>query len=317
MKTIKAPALRKGDTVGIIGPAGVVDSTALKKGAEYLRELGFRVRIAPHVLSRNKFFAGSHHSRLMDLNQMIRDPGIRAIFCSRGGYGSVHLIQQLDYQVLRQDPKIFMGASDVTVLLNEIYRRTGLICFHGPMVAANFSKGEERVDLESLSHAIMAESGEASKGPWEIALKSQNVLQKGRAQGRLMGGCLSLLVSTLGTPYEVQFQDAILFLEDVNEPPYRIDRMLKQLADAGKLDSVKGILFGVMLNCSDRSHRQWTVRTVVRDYFRDFCGPVAMGLSSGHTPHPFVTIPIGARVTMDTRSVPKLIVEESTTRIKP
>lgn len=309
MKTLKAIALKSGDTIGIVAPAGVVDRAALDRGIEMLHSMGYRTLLGRQVLSRKSFFAGSHRARLADFNAMIRNPKVRAIFCARGGYGAVYLLNGLDYEALRRNPKIIMGASDITILLNEIYARTRLITFHGPMVATNFSKGKAGIDVASLGRAISPEQA----SPWSLDLYRENILRRGKARGRLAGGCLSLLVSTLGAPYEIDTAGSILFLEDVNEAPYRINRLLKQLEDAGKLRRVRGVVFGDMVNCSDSKHPQWTTRRVIADFFQRFPGPVAMGMRSGHTRFPFVSLPIGAQVTLDTTKRPKLIIEEATT----
>jgi muramoyltetrapeptide carboxypeptidase len=307
-------ALKPGDVIGVVSPAGIVNKAGLRRGIKILAGMGFRVKVGAHVFEKDSFFAGTHRSRKTDLNAMIRDPEVKAVLCARGGYGSVYLLEDLDFKTLCRQAKIVMGASDITVLLNAIQARTGLVTFHGPMVATNFSKGEAGVDLYSFRHAVMSEGANGPEVPWSLPLRRDQVIRSGRASGRLAGGCLSLLVSTLGTPYEFESGDSILFIEDVNEPPYRLDRMLKQLGDAGKFRRVRGVLLGDMLNCRDEKHPRWTARKVLETYFRSFKGPVVMGLSSGHTRNPFVTLPIGARVTLDSRSHPKLIVEEATTR---
>jgi muramoyltetrapeptide carboxypeptidase len=314
MKPILPFALKPGDLIGVISPAGIVDRRALKRGIDALTEMGFCVKLGTQALARESFFAGDHRTRQRDLNAMIHDRKVKAIFCSRGGYGSVHLLEGLDFESLRRQAKIVMGASDLTVLLNAIHARTGLITFHGPMVATNFSKGRAGIHLHSFTHALMDLGGNRPRNPWSIPLRRQGVIHQGRAKGRLVGGCLSLLVSTLGTSYELDTTHGILFVEDVNESPYRIDRMLKQLEDSGKLRHLRGIVIGDMLNCVDEKHPQWTARRVFEDYFRHFEGPIAMGLSSGHTRSPFVTLPIGSQVTLETRSTPALIIEERTVR---
>jgi muramoyltetrapeptide carboxypeptidase len=303
-----------GDILGVVSPAGVVNKTALSRGMKNLVDLGFRVKVGAHVFKKDFYFAGNHRSRKSDLNAMIRDPEVKAIFCARGGFGSVYLLEALDFKALRRQAKIVMGASDLTVLLNAIHARTGLITFHGPMVATNFSRGEAGVDLYSFRQALMSSGVNGRQTPWNLSLKREGVIRRGQAGGRLVGGCLSLLVSTLGTPYEFDSTNRILFIEDVNEPPYRLDRMLKHLEDAGKFRRVRGVVLGDMLNCRDEKHPRWTTRKVLETCFRRFQGPVVMGLSSGHTRNPFVTLPIGARVTLDSRSHPELIVEEATTK---
>ncbi|MBZ5534492.1 MAG: LD-carboxypeptidase [Acidobacteriia bacterium] len=314
MKALLPFSLKRGDVIGVVSPAGVANKAALRRGIKTLVSLGFRVKLGAHVLARDSFYAGNHRWRKADLNGMIRDPAVKAILCARGGYGSVYLLEDLDYKTLRRQAKIIMGASDVTVLLNTIHARTGLITFHGPMVATNFSKGEAGVDLDSFRNALMGGGEGGQTRSWSLPLRREEVIRPGRDSGRLVGGCLSLLISSLGTPYEFNSADSILFIEDVNEPPYRLDRMLKQLGDAGKFRQVHGVVLGDMLNCVDEKHPRWKAQNVLESYFRNFKGPVIRGLHSGHTRNPFVTLPIGVRVTLDTRADPRLIVEEATTR---
>lgn len=313
MKSILPSGLKRGDTIGVVAPAGIVDRTSLRRGVQTLQQMGFRVKLGAHVLARSAFFAGDHRARLADLNSMIRDESVQAIFCARGGYGSVYLIHGLDYKTLQRRPKIVMGASDLTVLLNHVYSKTGLITFHGPMVATNFSQSMAAIHLDSFYRLLMRERGRRT-GRWAILLHARGVLNRGIAHGRLVGGCLSLLVSTLGTPYEIDTEGSILFIEDVNEPPFRLDRMLRQMLDAGKLGRVQGLIFGDMLNCIDPMYSGVKARQIIEKLLSDFKHPLIMGLSSGHTRHPLVTLPVGARVSLDTRSHPQLIIEQRTTR---
>jgi muramoyltetrapeptide carboxypeptidase len=220
----------------------------------------------------------------------------------------------LDLKSLRRHPKVFMGSSDVTVLLNWINAHTGMVTFHGPMVATNFSKGLRGIHFDSLKHALLRPGGSGRIVRWRISLRRKDVIRAGRASGKLVGGCLTLLVSTLGTKYEIETRDSILFLEDVNEAPYRVDRMLKQLEDAGKFEHVRGVVFGDMLNCVDSKNRGNNVRRVISSLSGRFRGPIVMGLSSGHTSHPIITLPIGARATLHLRGAPALIIEEATSR---
>lgn len=311
MKTIRPLALQSGDTIGVVAPAGPPRRSALRQGIAALQQLGYRVKLGHHAFDRDGFFAGSHSARISDLNIMIRDRSVRAIYCARGGYGTVYLLSKVDYENLRRQRKILMGASDLTLLLNEVHARTGLITFHGPMVASNFSKPPEAIHLPSLRYALLESGGEPQNN--RITLSRRDVLQRGRAQGKLLGGCLSLLVSTLGTPYEIETGGSILFLEDVNEPPYKLDRLLKQMLDAGKFKQVRGLVFGDMLHCIDPKYPKLSARGVIQRVLVDFKGPIVMGLSSGHTRNPFVTLPIGARSTLETHPRPQLIVNQRTT----
>jgi muramoyltetrapeptide carboxypeptidase len=306
MKTIFAPSLKPGDTVGVIAPAGVVDGASLASGIGELERLGLVVQTGEHLFDHYAFHAGKHDDRLVDLNRMISDERVRGIICARGGYGSVYLLAGLDLASLRRNPKVIMGASDITVLLNFIHQRTGLVTYHGPMVAGNFSKGMAAIEPLSLRQVMGVKTKGKRPKSWSLGLKSNVVVRQGRARGRLMGGCLSLLVSTLGTHYEINTRGSILYLEDVNEAPYRIDRMLKQLQDSGKFQHVQGLIFGEMLNCEDPKSRQWKTRQVIESFFEGFKGPIAMGVSSGHTRNMFITLPIGAPAILDLQKQPHL-----------
>jgi muramoyltetrapeptide carboxypeptidase len=306
MKTIFAPLLKPGDTIGIIAPAGIVDGASLARGIRELERLGLVVQAGEHLSDHYAFHAGRHADRLADLNRMISDERVRGIICARGGYGSVYLLAGLDLASLRRHPKVIMGASDITVLLNFIHERTGLVTYHGPMVAGNFSKGMIAIEPLSLRQVIGGKTKGKLPKSWSLRLQSKQVVRHGRARGPLIGGCLSLLVTTLGTHYEINTRGSILYLEDVNEAPYRIDRMLKQLQDAGKFQHVRGLIFGEMLNCEDARSPQWKVRQVIESFFEDFRGPIAMGISSGHTRRPFITLPIGAPAIVALQKRPQL-----------
>ncbi|MDD5541858.1 MAG: LD-carboxypeptidase [Acidobacteriia bacterium] len=314
MKMIRPDGLERGDTIGVVSPASPVLRGSAHLGAEYLRSLGFNVRFGRHAFDQNGYFSGNHSARLSDFNEFIRDPDIKAIFCTRGGYGAVYLLEKLDYGSLRRHPKIIMGASDLTILLNVVSARTGLITFHGPMVAANFSKGRAAIHRDSFNTLLKGKIGPHSDNFGKIILQARKVVRQGRANGRLVGGCLSLLVSTLGTEYEIKTRHSILFLEDVNEPPYRIDRMLKQLWDAGKFEGVRGVIFGDMLNCSDAKYSSMSAQRVITSVLKNFSGPLVLGLSSGHTRRPFVTLPIGLPCRLETRAHPQLLFAQAPVR---
>jgi muramoyltetrapeptide carboxypeptidase len=288
----KPPRLRRGDLVAVISPAAAVQAETLQRGSETLAQLGFTVRVGEHALDRHRFLAGTDADRAAELSAMFRDPDVRAIFCSRAGYGSGRLLPLLNLQALADTPKVFLGFSDVTFLLNAFVQQTGMVCFHGPVVTGEFAGA---FPSRSLAHLL----GLLTTGVGEASLSFPRTLREGKGAGRLIGGCLSLLVATLGTPYGVDTTDAILFIEDVGEKPYRIDRMLTHLKHAGKLDRLAGVIFGEMRGCLGDSDDLGLLVSVIEDIFSDYAYPVGFGLPAGHGGENF-TLPLGIRVQLDT-----------------
>jgi len=284
---LRPAALRPGDTVGIIAPSGVIEADALEAGCAWLIRKGFQPFYLPSILDRDLYFAGSATRRLDEFHQMFARPDIKAIFCARGGYGCNYLLPHIDLDLVRSNPKIFCGCSDVTTLLTYLCDAAGMITFHGPML--NVDVRPDGVDEASWSAAFL--SGE----PYHREFTGDEVqsLVPGSAEGMLYGGCLSLLCASLGTPYEIETRGTILFLEDLAEPPFRIDRMLMHLILAGKLDEVRGLILGEMLNCGPRNGGDYTLQDVVRRVVGDLGIPAAYGLKSGHVTGGNITLPFG------------------------
>ncbi|GBC77141.1 putative murein peptide carboxypeptidase [bacterium HR08] len=304
---IKPPVLRPGDLIGIVAPASDVRPERLAAGARELERLGFRVTYAPSIFARQMYLAGSDTRRAEELMAMFDDPDVKAIFAARGGYGSVRLLPYLDEERLRAHPKIFMGYSDITTLLVYFQQRFRWVVFHGPMVAREFADGPGHYDEELLRRTLMR-----AEPIGEIDTSGAAVLSPGVARGRLTGGCLSLLVSTLGTPYEFDATDAILFLEDYAAKPYQVDRMLTQLRDSGKLRTVRGLIFGEMTECVQHPHQDYTLVEVIRDRLADLGVPILFGVRSGHSDNRNQVLPFGVRATLDGDRA-KLIIEEAAT----
>jgi muramoyltetrapeptide carboxypeptidase len=287
-KRVCPAPLRPGDTVGIIAPAGPVEPDALEAGCATLLRMGYRPFYLPSVLDRDLYFAGSVERRLDELHEMFRRREVRAIICARGGYGCNYLLPHLDLKLIRRNPKIFVGCSDVTTLLTYLCDAAGLVTFHGPMAAGDFGR-QDGVDEGAWFAAV------AAGKKYQRAFSEEEVepLARGIAEGMLYGGCLSLLCASLGTAYETRTRGTILFLEDLNEPPYRIDRMLMQLKLAGKLKGVKGIVFGEMRGCNQRAATDYTLQQVVLRVLGDLRVPIAFGLRSGHVSCGNFTLPFG------------------------
>lgn len=289
---LKPPALRPGDTVGIVAPGSPLKRDLLLAGCEGLRRLGYQPFYFESILDHDLYFAGSARRRARELEEMFEREEVRAILCARGGYGTNYLLQELDLAKLQRHPKIFVGYSDVSTLLTWFTTAAGLVTFHGPMVTKDFAV-PEGVHLASWNAALTAAS------PWELnfgAGSEVKALVEGAAEGTLYGGCLSMLAASLGTPFEIDTRDTILFVEDVAAKPFQIDRMLMQLKLAGKLQQVRGIVFGEMLDCIQPGGQQdYTLEEVVTRVLRDLHIPIAYGLRSGHVTRENITLPLGVR----------------------
>jgi muramoyltetrapeptide carboxypeptidase len=273
--------------VAVVSPASTPQPDRVESGLEALRSLGYAAQPADHVLTRGPlYFAGTPEMRLRDLHHAFADDEVRAIFSTRGGYGSNYLLDALDLDLIVESAKPFFGYSDLTAPQLWLLDQIQLPAFHGPMVAADFSR-EDGVHLPSLQAALGGQlySVGASEG--------LRTLHPGRARGILYGGCLSILVALLGTPYEPHTEGKLLFLEDFNAKPYQVDRMLWQLRQAGKLDGVKGIVFGEMLDCHSPGAPPELLDEVILRVFHDFQGPIAIGLRSGHVSRSNVTLTFG------------------------
>jgi len=294
---VKPPALRPGDTVGIVAPASNVKRTELEAGSEALRRAGYRPYYIDSILEQDLYFAGSVHRRVHELEEMFAREEVRAIICARGGYGANYLLEALDLEKIKANPKIFVGYSDLTALLTYFADAAGLVTFHGPMVAKDWAHdgGVDSVSWQSALGAAVA---------WELnfdARSGVSGLVEGAAEGILYGGCLSILVASLGTPYEIKTAGTILFVEDVTAKPYQIDRMLMQLKLAGKLNGVRGIIFGEMRDCVQNANQGYTLEEVVLRVVGELGIPVAYGLRSGHVTAGNITLPIGVKAGLTVR----------------
>jgi muramoyltetrapeptide carboxypeptidase len=291
----KLRALKRGDLVGVVAPAGPVDGERLERGVAELDRLGFAVRVAEGVLERKGFTAGTVESRLRQLRDLFADAGVAAVVCARGGAGIVQLLPHLERDVLKANPKPLVGYSDVTLLHLEM-ERLGFPSLHGPMVARELADGAAAYDRASLWHALTGEGEPYASGPDDLV-----ALREGTGEGVLRGGCLSLLASAAGTPWALRRREepTILFVEDVDEQPYRVDRMLRQLRASGALEGLAGVVFGDMKGCAPGFHEDYTLEDVVLEVLDGVDVPVALGLSSGHTTHPNVTLPLGVRARLE------------------
>ena len=277
----------------MVAPSGVVAEDRLEAGVRVLESLGLRVVAGEFVLARQAYLAGSDAERGADLQRMLDDPTIRAVFCARGGYGAQRILPALDLAAVRRQPKPVVGYSDATVLIAALVR-AGVVGIHGPMVAVDLARG---LSPRSLAHLERVLSDPSYL--WEVEVPLS--IRPGRATGRLLGGTLSVLATTLGTPYAPDLDGAVLFLEDVHEWPYRLDRLLTQLRQSGKLDRVAGVVFGTMAAC--RTLDGVSAVEVIRDAFAGAPYPVGFGLPAGHDPADSgvenLALPLGVEVELD------------------
>jgi muramoyltetrapeptide carboxypeptidase len=292
---IKPPALQPGDTIGIIAPASNIKRELLEAGCDALRRLGYTPFYLDSILDKNVYFAGSAERRARELDEMFTRDEVRAVICARGGYGANYLLETLNVDKIKAHPKIFVGYSDVTTLLTYILDSAGLVTFHGPMVTKDFAHSDG-IDVDSWEAALTG----ASEWALNLGPKSgAKALLDGDAEGILYGGCLSMLVASLGTPYEIHTAETILFIEDVAAKPYQIDRMLMQLKLAGKFSGVRGIIFGEMLDCSQNKAQGYTLEEVALRLIGDLGVPVAYGVRSGHVSRRNITLPFGVRAALN------------------
>ena len=286
-KPIRPPALGRGDKVALVAPASSFNKESFLAGCARLHQMGFEPVYSPDIFDRDVYFAGNADRRLRELVGFLERDDITAIIGVRGGYGSNYLLEQLDFQRFLRHPKVLLGSSDLTSLLTAVTDRTGLVTFHGPMVAKDIALGS--FEISSWTNALEGASG------WSIPADGVEVLRAGNAEGRFYGGCLSMLAASLGTDFEIETDNTILFIEDVDEKPYRIDRMLMQLRLAGKLKKVRGFVFGEMLDCVQPGGQDYTLQQVIMRVVAEFNVPVVYGLRSGHVTSGNITLPLGVQ----------------------
>lgn len=286
---LRPPAVFPGAGISVIAPASFALPDRVERGLRSLNALGFDARLGACALERGPlYFAGTDAERLADLHAAFADETTSAVMCLRGGYGSNYLLGDLDLNLIRKHPKPFFAYSDLTGVQLRLLDELGLPAFHSPMAAADFYL-EDGVHLPSFQAALAGE-------PYSLgAAEGLRVLKPGIAEGVLYGGCLSILVSLLGTEWEPQTEDKLLFLEDTGAKPYQVDRMLWQLQHAGKLKGVRGIVFGEMLDCVSPGASPRLLEEVILRVFDDFEGPIAIGLRSGHVSHGNVTLTFGVQ----------------------
>lgn len=314
---IKPERLKKGDTIGLITPSSAISRQSFDNTLKNMTELGFRVKYSPNMRVRKGFLAGTDAQRTADLHAMFADSEVSGIFCARGGYGSARLLPYLDYELIKTNAKVFIGYSDITALHFGIFKNSGLVTFHGPVGASDFTdfttrcfekavlKGKGNVEIEQAK-----EDREKEEDQFKL-----RVISEGKNEGKLVGGNLSLVSSLTGTPYDLDFAGKMVFLEEVGESPYRIDRMLTQLLLAGKLQKAAGIALGVFNDCdykpADPDFGDTTsLWEVLSERLGNLGIPVIYGLSFGHVANN-ATLPMGVNAELDTGKASLQLLEEA------
>ncbi len=310
MTPIRPPKLKRGDLIGIITPASpVADSTRIENGIRYLQSLGYTTKVGENVGKTLGYLAGTDEERVADIHSMFADKEVKAIICLRGGYGTPRLLSLLNYRLIARNPKILVGYSDITALQCALWRKCGLVTFHGPMAAVEMAN---QIDPFTEEHfwRLLTSTKKGGTLPFPTDLPAQTS-GTGKVRGRLIGGNLALLLSVLGTPYQPSFDDALLFLEDVEEAPYRVDRMMSQLQNAGIYTKVRGLLFGQFTDCvpTDLTKPSLTTEQVLADATEKFAGPTLANLPFGHVPRK-LTLPFGTLAGMN-------IAKEELTLLEP
>lgn len=294
---IRPKPLQKGDKVAIISPASPSDKNLIDKCIASLNELGLKVVIGESCLSEHGFLSGTDDIRANDINCMFADKNIKGIFALRGGYGCARLLDLIDFKLIKKNPKIFIGYSDITALHIAINQKSKLITYHGPMISTELIKGLDEYSADYYKKFIFEhEKIEDLLNPEGNSLE---IINNGIASGELIGGNLSLICSSLGTKYEINTKNKILFLEEVDEVPYKVDRMLTHLKQSGKLKEANGIILGAFTNCiAPNNKKSLSLQEVFNDIILPLKKPTISNLACGHC-LPTLTLPLGEKVLLD------------------
>lgn len=298
---IKPSRLRKGDTIGLITPGSFIPDRALEKAMNNVKQLGFKVKLGKHIRALRGFNAGTDEQRLEDLHSMFDDPSIDGIWCARGGYGCTRLLPMIDYDLVKNNPKVLLGYSDITALHNAFYQKCGLVTFHGPVASSTmtpYTIAHFRRALLEQNTVQVIKPAAANQQVRDI-LYQPKTIRGGTARGALLGGNLSLLAAMAGTEFAVDLRGKLVFLEDIEEKPYRIDRMLTQLRQSDHLAGAAGFALGIFADCvPEPEDRSLSLLETVQDRLYPLGKPTAYGLSWGHISNQ-ATLPIGIQAELD------------------
>ncbi len=286
-KSVKPTRLKPGDTIGIVAPAGPFDPEKFMKGTAVLESMGFRTVFDETIFQKHGFLAGTDAQRADQVNRLFADSSVQAVACARGGYGSMRILGFLDFETIQKNPKIFVGFSDISVLLSVLHDRCDLVTFHGPVVTTLAHADQKTV--AAMQWALTSDT------PLELAPENGMVVRSGMASGPVVGGNLTTLCHLVGTPYAPSFKGKILLLEDLGEAPYRIDRMLTQMKLAGCFNGMAGLILGSFEDCGPLSE----IYVLVGDIFEDMNIPIMAGFEFGHGRRN-IMVPLGLGATLET-----------------
>ena len=295
-KTLPVPRLKKGDTIGLITPGSFISDEGLEKAVKNVEELGFKVKLGKNIRKKRGFNAGTDAERLSDLHEMFGDPQVQGIWCARGGYGTTRLLPGLDFKFIRKHPKALIGYSDITALLNAIHSATGMVGFHGPVASSTMTD----YTREHFMRVLTEEHRGYVIRPLETEEEKVSAPphRPGHATGKLTGGNLTLLAALAGTPWQPEYRKALVFIEEIGEKPYRIDRMLTQIRQASRIAEAAGIALGAFNDCQpDEDELSLSLEETLADRLLPLGKPLAGGLSFGHIKNQ-CTLPIGVRATL-------------------
>lgn len=312
IKKIKPARLKPGEKIGLIAPGGFIEEKELQESIDNLKSLGFNPVPSDNILARYGYLGGADKQRSDDINTMFSRKDIAGIICARGGYGCTRILPMLDYDLIKNNPKVLCGYSDITALLYGIYAKTGLIGFHGPVGISTFNKFS--VDFFSYVLVNPYDRLELISEPESPDIKITTI-RSGKAEGELVGGNLSLIVSVIGTPYDIDSTGKLIFIEETNEEPYRIDRMLTQMIQAGKFKNAAGIILGTFNKCEPNEKepefsRSFSLFEVFEDRLFNLGIPVLYGLSFGHIKNKF-TLPFGAKAELNSSNQSLTLLESA------
>jgi len=300
---IKPPRLKTGDKLAIVAPGSYISQEELQDSIKNLNQLGFETTYSKKILLQSGYFAGTDKDRADDLMEKFADKSVKGIICARGGYGCARILPMLNYDVIRANPKVLIGYSDITALLYGIYKKSGLITFHGPVATSTFND----YSVNNFNKVLMNPE-RTSLFPNSTSGDDENIygvtsIVVGKGKGRLVGGNLSIMVSLIGSEFDVDYSNKIIFIEEIGEEPYRVDRMLTQMIQAGKFENAAGVMMGIFRKCevkkeSDLTSKSFTLMEVLQDRLGSLKIPVVYGMSFGHVKDKF-TIPFGALAELD------------------
>ncbi len=299
MDYIKPKKLKKGDLIGIISPASSPDSLSLiESGIKYIESLGYRTIIGMNVGKSRGYLAGTDEDRIEDIHSMFSNKKVKAIICLRGGYGAVRLLDKINYKLIKSNPKIFVGFSEITSLQMAFLKKAGLITFAGPMVVPNFSKDVSSFTEESFWRIITSTKKAGKLKQFEMG--GLNKINQGKTSGRIVGGNLAVFSSLLGTKYFPDIKNKILIIEDIDEPPYKIDRMMNQLKLNGIFDKINGVILGQFIDCIENDKRKKTLslEEILNDYLKGTKLPSVYNFPHGHIKD-FITVPFGININLN------------------